>query len=73
MIIMMHELEYELNGAIHQTKSWLVLKGDDALRTAMAKTVGLPLGIAATLILEKKISITGLHIPVCSRNLYTRS
>jgi hypothetical protein len=30
----------------------------------MAKTVGLPLGIAAKLILEDKIKITGLHIPV---------
>ncbi len=30
----------------------------------MAKTVGLPLGIAAKLILENKIKVTGLHIPV---------
>ena len=32
----------------------------------MAKTVGLPLGIAAKLILEEKIKETGLHIPVLS-------
>jgi len=30
----------------------------------MAKTVGLPLGIAAKLILEEKITERGLHIPV---------
>jgi saccharopine dehydrogenase (NADP+, L-glutamate forming) len=30
----------------------------------MAKTVGLPLGIAARLILENKISLHGLHIPI---------
>jgi len=30
----------------------------------MAKTVGLPLGIAALLILEGKIRLTGLHIPI---------
>jgi hypothetical protein len=30
----------------------------------MAKTVGLPLGIAAKLILLGKIKLTGLHIPV---------
>jgi saccharopine dehydrogenase (NADP+, L-glutamate forming) len=30
----------------------------------MAKTVGLPLGIAAILILEGKIKLTGLHIPI---------
>ena len=30
----------------------------------MAKTVGLPLGIATKLILQDKITITGLHIPI---------
>ena len=64
MIVMMHELEYELNGRSHQITSWLIDKGQDALHTAMAKTVGLPLGIAAKLILEEKISVTGLHIPI---------
>ncbi|MEO9099839.1 MAG: saccharopine dehydrogenase C-terminal domain-containing protein, partial [Ginsengibacter sp.] len=34
------------------------------IHTAMSKTVGLPLGIATKLILENKIKITGLHIPV---------
>ena len=29
----------------------------------MAKTVGLPLGIATKLILQKKMNLTGLHIP----------
>ena len=46
------------------TKSCLVVKGQDQLHTAMAKTVGLPLGIAAKLILENKIELKGLHIPV---------
>jgi saccharopine dehydrogenase (NADP+, L-glutamate forming) len=30
----------------------------------MAKTVGLPLGIAAVLILDGKIKLAGLHIPI---------
>jgi saccharopine dehydrogenase (NADP+, L-glutamate forming) len=30
----------------------------------MARTVGLPLGIAATLILQGKITLAGLHIPI---------
>jgi saccharopine dehydrogenase (NADP+, L-glutamate forming) len=30
----------------------------------MAKTVGLPLGIAAKLILNGEINLTGLHIPI---------
>lgn len=38
--------------------------GDDANYTAMAKTVGLPLGIAAKLLLEDKIKTRGVCIPV---------
>jgi len=41
-----------------------VVKGEDHLRTAMAKTVGLPLGIAAKLILNGTLTVRGLHIPV---------
>jgi hypothetical protein len=44
-------------------KSCLVVRGEDNIHTAMAKTVGLPLGVATKLILEGKIKETGLHIP----------
>ena len=64
MIVMLHELEYELNGSTHHSSSCLLVKGEDQLRTAMAKTVGLPLGIAAKLILQGRIKLTGLHIPI---------
>lgn len=64
MIVMLHEFEYLLNNQPHQIKSSLIVKGDNQLRTAMAKTVGLPLGIAAKLILLNKIKLTGLHIPI---------
>ena len=63
MIVMLHEFEYVLEGKDHQLKSCLVVKGEDNLRTAMAKTVGLPLGIAAKLILNETIKLKGLHIP----------
>jgi len=64
MVVMMHEIEYEINGKKHLVKSSLIVKGNDSVRTAMAKTVGLPLGIAAKLILEGKLRETGLHIPI---------
>ena len=64
MIIMKHEIEYLLDGKKHQVDSTLVVKGEDSLRTAMAKTVSLPLGIATVLLLENKITLTGLHIPI---------
>ena len=51
-------------GSLHEVTSTLIVKGEDSLQTAMAKTVGLPLGIAAKLILEGKIRLSGLHIPI---------
>lgn len=64
MIVMLHEFEYTLGHRSVYLKSQLIVKGENALRTAMAKTVGLPLGIAAKLILENKISLHGLYIPI---------
>lgn len=64
LIVMLHELEYSINNKKYALQSSLVVKGDDELHTAMAKTVGLPLGIAAVLILENKIALKGLHIPI---------
>lgn len=64
MIVMLHEIEYSVNEKNEKIRSCLIVKGEDQLHTAMAKTVGLPLGIAAKLVLEEKIKLTGLHIPV---------
>jgi saccharopine dehydrogenase-like NADP-dependent oxidoreductase len=64
MIAMQHEFEYELNGNMHYLNSSLIVKGDDKVFTAMAKTVGLPMGILARLILKNEIqNLYGLHIP----------
>ena len=63
MIVMLHEFEYEKTGSNYSLQSVLVVKGDDAINTAMAKTVGLPLGIAAKLILNGNINLTGVRIP----------
>ena len=66
MIVMLHEFEYVQDNQHKSLKSCLVVKGEDSLRTAMAKTVGLPLGIAAKLILNETIKLKGLHIPTVS-------
>jgi saccharopine dehydrogenase-like NADP-dependent oxidoreductase len=66
MILMLHEFEYKLKGQNKILRSSLIVKGENSIRTAMAKTVGLPLGIAAKLILENKIALSGLHIPIIS-------
>ncbi len=69
MIVMLHEIEYSIDGNKSTIESSLVVKGENSLHTAMAKTVGLPLGIAAKLILEEKIKLKGLHIPT-SKEIY---
>jgi len=64
MIIMMHEIMHKESNVHKKISSSLVVKGDNKLETAMAKTVGLPLGIAAVMILKDEIKLRGLHIPV---------
>ena len=64
MIVMLHEIEYKIQDEHKEISSYLIVKGEDQRRTAMSKTVGLPLGIAAKLILQDKIKLSGLHIPV---------
>lgn len=64
MIVMIHEIGYRQAERNCIARSTLVVKGQDSLHTAMARTVGLPLGIAAVLVLEGRIKLTGLHIPI---------
>jgi saccharopine dehydrogenase-like NADP-dependent oxidoreductase len=64
MILMQHQFDYIRLGTHRKLYSTLVVIGDDPLHTAMSKTVGLPVAIATKLILEGKISLTGVHIPV---------
>ncbi len=68
LIIMVHEIGYSVPDNKGKRESAtitaeLIVTGENSVHTAMAKTVGLPLGIAASLILEGKIRETGLHIP----------
>ncbi len=64
MIVMHHLFDYTFDNKKYRRTSSLVLKGEDKIHTAMAKTVGLPLGIAARLVLENKLKLTGVQIPV---------
>jgi saccharopine dehydrogenase-like NADP-dependent oxidoreductase len=63
MIAMIHEVGYTRDGAAYTAQSSLIIEGEDSLHTAMARTVGLPLGIAAVLVLEGRIPLTGVHLP----------
>ena len=63
MIVMQHQFEVR-NLQFAKIVSTLVVKGDNATDTAMAKTVGLPLAIATKLILNGEIKIKGIQLPV---------
>ena len=61
---MKHEFIYTLEDKrLRKWDSSLVVYGEDMRYTAMAKTVGLPMAIAVKLILNKKINLSGVHIP----------
>ncbi len=69
MIVMYHKFGYELDGKKLQIDSKMVCIGDDQTYTAMAKTVGLPVAIAALQILNGTISSPGVQIPT-SKEVY---
>lgn len=64
MIVMQHQFEIQTQNGTKKIISSLVDVGQDAVYTAMAKTVGLPLAIAVDLFLKGEISLRGLHLPV---------
>ena len=64
MIVMQHKFGYEYKGERRQIESSMVVIGEDQTYTAMAKTVGLPVGIATLLILNKKITTPGVQMPI---------
>ncbi|MDX1943715.1 MAG: saccharopine dehydrogenase C-terminal domain-containing protein [Saprospiraceae bacterium] len=64
MIVMQHEFEYEIDRQKKMLTSTMVMTGENDVDTAMTKSVGLPLGIFVKLVMQGKITSTGVHIPV---------
>jgi saccharopine dehydrogenase-like NADP-dependent oxidoreductase len=70
MIVMYHIFGYEKDGKKHQIESKMVILGEDQTYTAMAKTVGLPVAIAALKILNGEITTPGVQLPI-TKEVYT--
>ena len=70
MIIMLHEIGFKLGEENYNRTAHLVVSGKDEQHTAMAATVGLPLAVAALAILEDKITLRGVSIPI-HREIYS--
>lgn len=64
MIVMYHKFGYELNGEKKQIDSTMVAIGENMTETAMAKTVGLPVAMAAIMILNGEIETPGVQLPI---------
>ena len=69
MIVMQHLFGFEMDGKKHQIESSLIVEGENQTYTAMAKTVGLPMAIAALNILKGEIKTPGVQIPI-SKEVY---
>jgi len=69
LVVMVHQFEYSLNGFGYQLIASFGLEGKNAINTAMAQTVGLPLGICAKLLLHNQIGQKGLVLPII-KDLY---
>lgn len=63
MIVMWHKFDFIENGRPKQIQSHMVAIGEDQVNTAMSKTVGLPMGIAAKMLLKGELQLTGTQIP----------
>lgn len=63
-IVMWHRFGYLLNNEKKSIVAHLTVAGENEVETAMAKTVGIPLGISAKLLLAGKIKQRGVVIPI---------
>jgi len=65
MIVMYNKFLYDnQTGQPMEYISSMVVKGENMERTAMSKTVGLPLAIAAELVLDGTIDLVGTQVPM---------
>lgn len=67
--VMQHHLGYEFREDHYEMTALLVLPGEDATNSALARLTGLTCGAAAKSVLLGAIKIKGLHIPVL-REIY---
>ena len=69
LCIMWHKIVYTHNGKRKAHYATMALEGENSVDTAMSKSVGLPLGIAAKLILNGVLNTKGVLLPI-QANIY---
>jgi len=63
LLVMWHGFRYRKDDRMMSLRSWLAVEGEDEVYTAMSRTVGLPIGIAARCILSGEWRFTGIMLP----------
>jgi len=66
LIVLQHQFTYQLDEQARRLTSSLAVTGDDATHTAMAKTVGLPLGMAVRRLARGLVAARGVVIPTAA-------
>ena len=66
LIVMQHQFVFELEGQTRYLTSSLAVVGDDAAHTGMAKTVGLPLGMAVRRLVRGDVRQRGVLLPLAA-------
>ncbi len=69
MLVMYHEFEFVQKGKAKKIVSSMINIGEDQTYTAMANTVGLPVAIAAKMILNEELHSKGVTLPI-SKDIY---
>ena len=70
MIVMWHKFNFKINNQPNEIRSHMVCLGKDNQYTAMSDTVGIPVGIAAKMLLNNKIKSRGVLLPI-SKEIYS--
>jgi saccharopine dehydrogenase-like NADP-dependent oxidoreductase len=64
LVVMWHRFRYAVEGQQTEIQASLVVEGQDQRYTAMAKTVGLPVAIAAKMVLNGAVTERGVLLPL---------
>jgi saccharopine dehydrogenase-like NADP-dependent oxidoreductase len=64
LIVMWHRFGFQIGKEQRSIISHLTVTGEDEVETAMSRTVGIPLAIAAKLLVQGKIKKSGVLIPI---------
>ena len=69
LIVMYHTFKYVENKTMKMLISYLKVKGESKVKTAMAKTVGLPIALLVEHIIENNLKFKGINLPF-SKEIY---